>query len=115
MSLLHTDVTLTCFFASDCVLPCKSTHHNGIQWNKVGKEDAVHTFDNNKDHLEDQDAAFRGRTSLFTDQISQGNASLLLRMVRVEDEGIYTCYTSSSSGDLQLIIQLKVKGESGTD
>ncbi|XP_034153693.2 CD276 antigen-like [Pangasianodon hypophthalmus] len=103
------DVRVTCVFTSDCVLPCKSMYHDIIKWYKDGTENAVHTFNNNKDHLEYQDAAFRGRTSLFTDQISQGNVSLLLRMVRVEDEGIYTCHTSSSFEDLEIIVWLDVK------
>lgn len=116
MSLIHTDVTVTCFFTSDCVLPCESTYHDDIRWYKAGNEHPVHIFStNNVDHQDYQDAAFRGRTSLFVDQISQGNASLLLKMIRVEDEGIYTCYTSSSSEDLEIIVRLEVKGESWTD
>ncbi|KAI5091951.1 butyrophilin subfamily 2 member A2-like isoform X1 [Silurus meridionalis] len=104
------EITVTCFFTADCLLPCNSTHHIIIiHWNKVGKENAVHIFDNNSDHLENQDVDFRGRTSLFRDQISQGNVSLLLRKVRVEDEGIYTCYTFSRSEQLEEIIHLDVK------
>lgn len=94
------------------MLPCKSTYHDIIQWDKVGEANAIHIFSNNQDHLDSQEAAFRGRTSLFTEQISLGNVSLMLRTVRVEDEGIYTCYTSSSADDLETIIQLEVKGES---
>ncbi|KAF5893303.1 V-set domain-containing T-cell activation inhibitor 1-like, partial [Clarias magur] len=101
------NVTVTCLFSRDCVLPCTSTYHHFIQWSKSGK--AVHTFDSDEGHLENQDAAFKDRTSLFTDQVSQGNASLLIRGVRVEDEGIYTCYTSSGSEDLENIVWLNVK------
>lgn len=58
---------------------------------------------------------FKGRTSLFADQIPQGNASLLLRLIRTVDEGKYICYTSSGSEGLKEIVRLDVKGESWTD
>uniref|UniRef100_A0A4W6G3E5 Ig-like domain-containing protein n=1 Tax=Lates calcarifer TaxID=8187 RepID=A0A4W6G3E5_LATCA len=41
---------------------------------------------------------FRGRTSLFKDQISRGNASLQLTGVEVQDQGRYKCHTSTNRG-----------------
>ncbi|KAF4075629.1 hypothetical protein AMELA_G00221020 [Ameiurus melas] len=103
------DTTVTCVFTADCLLPCQSPYHNTVKWYKVGKENAVYTFDNNEDHLEHQDVDFKGRTSLFADQIPRGNASLLLRSIRTVDEGTYLCYTSAGSEALKEIVRLDVK------
>ncbi|XP_024117539.2 uncharacterized protein LOC112139074 [Oryzias melastigma] len=53
----------------------------------------VHGFFENQDQLAEQDQRFKGRTSLFQDRISEGNASLLLTGVKVQDEGRYQCDT----------------------
>ncbi|XDV29787.1 hypothetical protein PO909_032829 [Leuciscus waleckii] len=42
--------------------------------------------------LTDQDERFSNRTSLFPGQLRFGNASLLLKNVRVADEGSYSCF-----------------------
>uniref|UniRef100_A0A3B3YMI8 Ig-like domain-containing protein n=1 Tax=Poecilia mexicana TaxID=48701 RepID=A0A3B3YMI8_9TELE len=52
----------------------------------------------------------QGRASLFWDQISRGNASLLLRGVKVQDEGRYECFTSSSAANSHSFINLMVDG-----
>ncbi|TWW53268.1 hypothetical protein D4764_0186700 [Takifugu flavidus] len=43
------------------------------------------------------------------DQISRGNASLLLMWVKVEDQGPYMCYTSTDIDNSENIIELKVE------
>uniref|UniRef100_A0A3Q3A3T4 Immunoglobulin V-set domain-containing protein n=1 Tax=Kryptolebias marmoratus TaxID=37003 RepID=A0A3Q3A3T4_KRYMA len=67
----------------------------------------IHSYFDNQDQLGNQDQRFRGRTSLFKDQISRGNASLLLRGVKVQDEGRYKCYTSTIGGNKESFINLK--------
>uniref|UniRef100_A0A3Q0REN3 B30.2/SPRY domain-containing protein n=1 Tax=Amphilophus citrinellus TaxID=61819 RepID=A0A3Q0REN3_AMPCI len=51
--------------------------------------------------LTDQDQRFSGRTSLFKDQLSKGNASLLLTELEVQDEGTYMCHTTTSHENKQ--------------
>uniref|UniRef100_A0A8D0DI79 Immunoglobulin V-set domain-containing protein n=1 Tax=Sander lucioperca TaxID=283035 RepID=A0A8D0DI79_SANLU len=53
-----------------------------------------------------QDQHFRGRTSLFKDQISRGTASIRLTGVEVQDEGRYKCYTSTISDKKESYINL---------
>eukprot|EP00064_Thunnus_orientalis_P025643 superscaffoldBa00013532_g26040 len=46
--------------------------------------------------------------SLFRNQISRGNASLQLTGVKVQDQGRYKCYTSTSSRPQESFINLRV-------
>ncbi|XP_047006297.1 HERV-H LTR-associating protein 2 isoform X1 [Ictalurus punctatus] len=103
------DVTVYCIVTSNCVLPCTSTYHDIIHWYKEGKADSVHTFYNKADDLQYQDVDFKGRTSLFKDQIPQGNASLLLSSFRTEDQGKYKCYTATNSENREQFVLLKIK------
>ncbi|MEQ2171635.1 hypothetical protein GOODEAATRI_012919 [Goodea atripinnis] len=94
-----------------CTLPC--SFHEGtevIEWTHLTSGANVHLYGENQDQLRYQDLRFRGRTSLFTDQISMGNASLLLTEVKVEDQGRYECFINSNSGPKESFINLKVDG-----
>uniref|UniRef100_A0A8C7WRT1 Immunoglobulin V-set domain-containing protein n=1 Tax=Oryzias sinensis TaxID=183150 RepID=A0A8C7WRT1_9TELE len=70
----------------------------------------VHSYYDNEDQMEDQDQGFRGRTSLFQDQITKGNATLQLTGVMVQDEGSYQCYTSTITGKEDIYININVYG-----
>ncbi|KAF4075630.1 hypothetical protein AMELA_G00221030 [Ameiurus melas] len=103
------DVTVYCIVTRDCVLPCKSTYRDIIHWYKEGKLDSVHTFYNKADNLQYQDVDFKGRTSLFKDQIPEGNASLLLTSIGMKDQGRYKCYTATNSDNREQFVFLKIK------
>lgn len=94
------------------MLPCKFSTGDEvvIHWIHLNSKNQVHSYYYNKDQLELQSETFKGRTSLFNDQISRGNASLQLRGVKVQDEGKYQCYTSTISGNKELFIKLNVYG-----
>uniref|UniRef100_A0A3Q4M894 Immunoglobulin V-set domain-containing protein n=1 Tax=Neolamprologus brichardi TaxID=32507 RepID=A0A3Q4M894_NEOBR len=101
------DTDVSCIFMETCMLPCSS------EGGTVSAGDiTVHSFYHNKDQLERQNQRFRGRTSLFNDQISAGNASLQLTKVEVQDEGRYKCYTSTIDGNKESFINLKIDGKS---
>uniref|UniRef100_A0A674P7M7 Ig-like domain-containing protein n=1 Tax=Takifugu rubripes TaxID=31033 RepID=A0A674P7M7_TAKRU len=106
-------VTVVCAVSEDCVLPC--SFHPGsnetIQWFRQGL--GVYTFkrgDGSEDGRNKGHEQLAGRTSLFQDQISRGNASLLLMWVKVEDQGRYMCYTSTDIDNSENFIELKVEG-----
>ncbi|KPP56463.1 hypothetical protein Z043_125913, partial [Scleropages formosus] len=63
----------------------------------------VHSFYHGQDQLNKQDSYFRDRTSLFGDQVANGNASLLLHRTQVQDGGEYKCYSSSLLGNQQFV------------
>lgn len=95
-----------------CILPCTfqgNTRGVYIHWMHLTEvHPLVHLYYGSKDQLATQEQRFRNRTSLFQDQISQGNASLQLRGVEVQDEGRYSCYISTADTDADSFINLKV-------
>lgn len=82
-----------------------------IQWLKEGVMGLVHEFKEGKDDLSDQDEMFRGRTSVFADQVIVGNASLRLKNVQLTDAGTYKCYIITSKGKGNANLEYKTGGE----
>lgn len=81
-----------------------------VTWEKTGMQGFVYRYLSGGPYLKDQNEEFRGRTQLFPAGLLSGNASLLLRSVRAEDEGVYTCTTDSSNGGGKVNIQLQTAG-----
>ena len=99
-------------FGGSCVLPCRFQPNSDtiLHWNKInGKKLQVHSYTGHQDQLIHQDPLYKGRTSLFKDQISGGNASLRLARVNLQDQGRYLCYASTSPDEIYL--NLTVRGE----
>ncbi|XP_035381794.1 uncharacterized protein hhla2b.2 isoform X2 [Electrophorus electricus] len=88
-----------------------SSYHDIIHWHKINSPSSitVHSFYNGADQLKYQNTAYSGRTSLFSDQISTGNASLVLRGVTIQDLGIYKCYTASQTMTKEAFVILIVE------
>ncbi|KAF7709352.1 V-set domain-containing T-cell activation inhibitor 1 isoform X1 [Silurus meridionalis] len=99
----------------DVMLGCKFQTKTGqisssvsITWQKDGLTGVVYQFQNNAGHLQDQNPQFKNRVTLFPDVITTGNASLLLRTVRMEDEGVYRCSVTASGVTGSASIRLRV-------
>ncbi|XP_027860269.1 V-set domain-containing T-cell activation inhibitor 1-like [Xiphophorus couchianus] len=112
LTLSEGDTQVTCVLNESCILPCEL--HVGsdplIHWIHMStREHFVHSFYNNQTQLGHQVQRFRGRTSLFTDQIPRRNASLLLTAVKIQDEGRYMCRTSTSEGNKKAFVDLKIE------
>ena len=112
---------MSCVFNERCILPCsfQAGADVVVQWVHTTAEDRpVHSYNHSQDQLllQDQDQLllqdqrFRGRTSLFQDQISSGDASLRLTGVNPLDQGRYRCYTRTTTGTQESFISLKVDG-----
>lgn len=102
------DATLNCSFSSNA-------HFNlsdlTVFWQLTDTKRGVHGYTEGREQLVDQAEAFANRTSLFPSQLGLGNASLLLKEVRVVDEGSYTCFVRVQDyGSAALLLQ--VAGES---
>ncbi|XP_055965122.1 HERV-H LTR-associating protein 2 [Sorex fumeus] len=96
---LDADVTLPCSFeiGSEPV----------IYWRNQ-ESDIVHSFFKNADQV--AGSQYVNRTSLFQEEIPNGNASLILKRLRLQDEGTYTCYVGTSSSNSWTHVVLNLEG-----
>ncbi|KAM4718464.1 CD276 antigen-like isoform 2-T2 [Anableps anableps] len=105
------ETEISCVFMQSCILPCSFQGGSDviIHWFQLEAAPLhVHSYYVSRDQRGHQNQNFRGRTSLFKDQISSGNASLLLRGVKVEDQSRYRCHCSTVGGNQESFIQLEV-------
>lgn len=111
LQVILPDSNVTCIVHDDCILPCsfRPTSTVVIHWYK--QQIPVHSYYYNKDQFGLQNKHFSGRTCLFNSHIPHGNASLLLRRVKVQDKGRYKCYTSTRKVNQEIFINLEVKGQ----
>ncbi|XP_067289867.1 HERV-H LTR-associating protein 2 [Pseudorasbora parva] len=84
------EVRVTCIFSEDCILPCTFTASNGdvdIKWYQ--QDVIVLSF-----HPTGQRPS-NGNTWLFSDNVSSGNASLLVKQVDTRSKGRYKCVVNN--------------------
>ncbi|XP_048088129.1 CD276 antigen [Alosa alosa] len=101
LDLVIPELPVVAMFGRDVVLNCSfegerasaNLSELSVFWQLTDTKRSVHAFTAGANQLTDQSPAFANRTSLFgRDALAEGNASLLLRRVRVDDEGSYTCF-----------------------
>ncbi|KAK5887592.1 hypothetical protein CesoFtcFv8_016183 [Champsocephalus esox] len=107
--VLLADANVTCIIPDDCLLPCSFRPVGTVVIHWYKQQTPVHSYYYNKDQFGHQNKHFSGRTCLFNSHIPQGNASLLLRRVKVQDKGRYKCYTSTRKGNQEMFVNLEVK------
>ncbi|KAM7066145.1 myelin-oligodendrocyte glycoprotein-like [Acridotheres tristis] len=108
--------TCHAFVGETVVLPCSTSPPGELTLSKsllywqIGTTHLVHFFQNGQDSLKDQDEKFRGRTSLFLDQMKYGNLSLKISSVQLGDNAEYSCiYREAESHEIKKsTIKLKV-------
>ncbi|XP_078285942.1 CD276 antigen-like [Rhinoraja longicauda] len=83
------DITLNCSFTAEGNF---SLGDLSVIWQLTETKTMVHSYSWQWDMQSDQAESFVNRTTLFPDQLSKGNASLLLRKAKIEDEGSFTCF-----------------------
>ncbi|KAM4533463.1 CD276 antigen-like isoform 1-T2 [Odontesthes bonariensis] len=107
---MNSDTEVSCVFMERCILPCSFTDGAAdfIKWIHLSPEVSELAHYYNKEKHEDQGQNYTNRTSLFMNQISNGNASLQLTGVKIQDQGRYHCYTKTITGIQKSSILLKV-------
>ncbi|XP_030286034.1 uncharacterized protein LOC115589330 [Sparus aurata] len=80
--------------SDDIILPCHlepplDVTTLSVEWRRGPV--LVHVYRNRRDDPVSQDQNFKGRTSLFQDEMTRGNISLKLTDVTEQDAGNYTC------------------------
>ncbi|XP_029386903.1 V-set domain-containing T-cell activation inhibitor 1 [Echeneis naucrates] len=102
---LGEDELLSCFLQTESGQ--SAIRQVSVTWTKADTQGVVYRYEDGAPDLVDQNSQFRGRTQLFPEDLATGNASLLIRSVRRNDEGEYTCRISSSAGQGRVQIHLR--------
>lgn len=112
------DFPVVVLYGTDTILNCTfsgaknfNLSELSVFWQLADTQRSVHAFFDKQDRFIDQDERFANRTSLFPGELAFGNASLLLRRVRVADEGSYTCFVKVDTYSKDSML-LQVAGDS---
>ncbi|XP_038131925.1 butyrophilin subfamily 3 member A2-like [Cyprinodon tularosa] len=82
----------------DVVLPCHleaslNTDELAVEWGRLDLNPRfVYLWFDGSEYKDDQNIAYKGRTSLFTDRLKDGDVSLRLTGVKHSDNGRFRCY-----------------------
>uniref|UniRef100_A0A3P9DQY8 Ig-like domain-containing protein n=1 Tax=Maylandia zebra TaxID=106582 RepID=A0A3P9DQY8_9CICH len=91
ITVVGEDVTLPCYLdpATDAVSKI-------LEWGRPDLDPRfVHVWFEGQDHLVNQNPSYKGRTSLSTEKLKQGDLSLKLSRVKHSDNGRYRCFFPS--------------------
>ncbi|CAO2631779.1 HERV-H LTR-associating protein 2 [Lemmus lemmus] len=95
-------------YDEDVILPCLFTSGSQVVIHWISQDNYVHSYYSGKDQLKKQYSSYANRTSLFHSEINNGNASLTVRRLHLQDEGIYICYVGTTSTRTENTVVLKV-------
>ncbi|XP_030266408.1 myelin-oligodendrocyte glycoprotein-like [Sparus aurata] len=92
--VIGSDQPVKALVSDDIILPCHlepplDVTTLSVEWRRGPA--LVHVYRNRRDDPVSQDQNFKGRTSLFQDEMTRGNISLKLTDVTEQDAGNYTC------------------------
>ncbi|XP_069771711.1 uncharacterized protein [Narcine bancroftii] len=109
VAVVGEDVVLDCQLV---IIGNKIPDNMELHWINVALSytSPVHTYMGGADDLSQQAPAYKGRTHLFSEQISQGNLSLKLSDVQVSDNGQYKCLVTSKPIHEEVKMTLNVVG-----
>ncbi|XP_034148404.1 butyrophilin subfamily 2 member A1 isoform X2 [Esox lucius] len=99
----------------DIILPCYlkpniSVEDMTVDWMNLDYiDERVYRYQNGRIIEVDQIPSYRGRTSLFKEELWRGNTSLKLTRVQGSDEGQYKCFIKSQNWYDDMNIQVLVK------
>ncbi|GAA6091524.1 butyrophilin subfamily 1 member A1-like isoform X1 [Tachysurus ichikawai] len=103
LQVVGPEAPLVAVAGEDLVLPCfikpnTSAVDMTVEWFKLDVEDSlVHLYRDHEDKNGNRAQSYRGRTSMFKEELQKGNTSLKLSDLRVSDEGEYKCLVEDKS------------------
>ncbi|MBN3292679.1 BT1A1 protein, partial [Polypterus senegalus] len=102
------------FYGKDVILsaslsPTVSAEGFEVRWFRNDFDSPVLLYQNLQIRSEHQIQAYKGRATLFVEELVSGNVSLRLQNVRVSDGGLYRCFVDSGSYDEEAHITLNVE------
>ncbi|XP_043961038.1 CD276 antigen-like isoform X1 [Gambusia affinis] len=101
------ETSVSCLLNQDCILPCRFRNQvTNMKWEHRNSDSLIVSYDHRGSSYSE---SFRSRVSLFEDQISRGNGDLLLRGVKVDDEGEYWCFAKTNDIDYKYFVFLTVE------
>ncbi|XP_026225193.1 coxsackievirus and adenovirus receptor homolog [Anabas testudineus] len=103
----------------DVVLQCQSSRSAAITMLKYVSPDLklegyVFFFRENRVYENYQDPSYRGRVELKDSEMKDGDASVILKNVNINDTGTYECYVGYGD-NIELINTINLKVEPGTN
>lgn len=111
------EAPLVAVAGEDLVLPCflkpnTSAVDMTVEWMRLEEvASVVHLYKDHEDRNEEQAQPYRGRTSLFKEELQKGNASLKLSALRLSDEGEYKCLVEDKSWCDVITVHVIVTGK----
>uniref|UniRef100_A0A8C7GA51 Ig-like domain-containing protein n=1 Tax=Oncorhynchus kisutch TaxID=8019 RepID=A0A8C7GA51_ONCKI len=100
------------FKGDNVILPCtyieKKEHKNVTIFWQTADDDTVYSIIDGKADLAKQYSQFINRTSMFSDEWTNGNFSLLLIDLHSTDSGSYSCFIPTE--DILRQVELSVQG-----
>ncbi|KAI5104496.1 butyrophilin-like protein 3 [Silurus meridionalis] len=115
LQVVGSEAPLVAVAGEDLVLPCfikakTSAVDMTVEWYKLDKESSlVHLYKDHDDANENQAQTYRGRTSVFKEELQKGNTSLKLSVLRVSDEGDYRCLVENKSMSSETTVHVIVE------
>ncbi|XP_060730884.1 butyrophilin subfamily 1 member A1-like [Tachysurus vachellii] len=118
LQVVGPEAPLVAVAGEDLVLPCFIKPNTNavdmtVEWLRVDSGFLlVHSYKDREDKNKDQVQSYRGRTSLFKEELQKGNASLKLSDLQVSDEGKYKCHVEDKTwyNDITVHVIIEVQG-----
>ncbi|XP_067436919.1 butyrophilin subfamily 3 member A2-like [Thunnus thynnus] len=81
----------------DIILPCHlepamDVDTMVLEWKRSDLNTFVHVTRSGRESEKQKSPSYKGRTSLFIEELKHGNISLKLSKLKMSDQGIYSCY-----------------------